>query len=101
MALAAMLGVALPSAGAGRESRLSQSLSVHAGSAGRRLGGQLSCGVAARQPEFRSLVRYAVSLTSKLLFGVAAAEVLRNDATFAARPERLLHAQISPDRKPY
>ena len=36
-------------------------------------------------PAFVHLVPYAVSLTSKLLFGVAAAEIVRNDATFAAR----------------
>ncbi|MFY9692652.1 MAG: hypothetical protein WA776_06770 [Xanthobacteraceae bacterium] len=51
-------------------------------------------------PDFVHLVPYAVSLTSKLLFGVATAEVVRNDATFAA-PESLLYAQISRGRRTY
>src|SRR5580704_12033145 len=36
-------------------------------------------------PAFIHIVPYAVSLTSKLLFGVAAAEIVRDDAIFAAR----------------
>jgi len=35
-------------------------------------------------PAFVYMVPYAISLTSKLLFGVAAAEVVRNQALFAA-----------------
>jgi hypothetical protein len=35
-------------------------------------------------PAFIHMVPYAISLTSKLLFGVAAAEVVRNQAMFAA-----------------
>jgi hypothetical protein len=52
-------------------------------------------------PGFVHLVPYAASLTSKLLFGVAAAEVVRNGMTFAARPQSILHAQISQDGKTY
>jgi hypothetical protein len=40
-------------------------------------------------PAFTHLLPYAVSLTSKLLFGVAAAEVVRDDAIFAARETAL------------
>ncbi len=36
-------------------------------------------------PDFVHIVPYAVSLTSKLLFGVAAAEVVRNEVLFAAQ----------------
>jgi hypothetical protein len=52
-------------------------------------------------PGFVHLVPHAVSLTSKLLFGVAAAEIVRDDAIFGKRPEGLLHAQITSDRKIY
>jgi hypothetical protein len=38
-------------------------------------------------PAFVHIVPYAVSLTSKLLFGVAAAEIVRDEALFAARPQ--------------
>ena len=50
-------------------------------------------------PAFVHIVPYAVSLTSKLLFGVAAAEVVRDDAIFAARATGLLRAKISADQK--
>jgi len=50
-------------------------------------------------PAFVHVVPYAVSLTSKLLFGVAAAEIVRDEATFAARAARLLRAKISADQK--
>jgi hypothetical protein len=52
-------------------------------------------------PGFVHLVPYVISLTSKLLFGMAVAEVIRNDETLAARPKSLLHAQISFRRKTY
>ncbi len=50
-------------------------------------------------PAFTHIVPYAVSLTSKLLFGAAAAETVRHEAKFAARPARLLPAKISADGK--
>lgn len=40
-------------------------------------------------PIFIHIVPYAISLTSKLLFGAAAAEVVRNRALFAAPPAAL------------
>ncbi len=40
-------------------------------------------------PAFTHLVPYAVSLASKLLFGVAAAEIVRDDAIFATRETAL------------
>jgi hypothetical protein len=46
-------------------------------------------------PSFVHIVPYAVSLTSKLLFGVAAAEIVRAQALFAARP------QISSNERTY
>jgi hypothetical protein len=46
-------------------------------------------------PAFVHIVPYAVSLTSKLLFGVAAAEIVRDDAIFSAR------RQISSSAKAY
>jgi len=46
-------------------------------------------------PSFVHIVPYAVSLTSKLLFGVAAVEIVRDEALFAARP------QISSNAKAY
>jgi len=52
-------------------------------------------------PTFVHLVPYAVGLTSKLLFGMATAEIVRDEAMFAARPESLLRAQVSLDRKTY
>jgi len=52
-------------------------------------------------PGFIHLVTYAVSLTSKLLFGVAAAAIVCDGAIFAARPENLPHAQISSNRETY
>ena len=48
-------------------------------------------------PAFIHIVPYAVSLTSKLLFGVAAAEIIRDEAMFAARAARLLGVKISAD----
>ena len=51
-------------------------------------------------PAFIHIVPYAVSLTSKFLFGVAAAEIVRDDAIFVARPQSL-HAQNSAGRKIY
>jgi hypothetical protein len=48
-------------------------------------------------PAFVHIVPYAVSLTSKLLFGVAAAEIVRNGAVFAARAT--LRAKISADQR--
>jgi hypothetical protein len=50
-------------------------------------------------PAFVHLVPYAVSLTSKLLFGVAAAEIVRDEAMFAARGTHLPRANISADQK--
>ena len=50
-------------------------------------------------PAFVHIVPYAVSLTSKLLFGVAAAEIVRDEAMFAARGARLPRAKISADQK--
>jgi len=50
-------------------------------------------------PAFMHIVPYAVSLTSKLLFGVAAAAIVRHEAKSAARPARLLPAKISADVK--
>jgi hypothetical protein len=49
-------------------------------------------------PAFTYIVPYAVSLTSKLLFGVAAAAIVRHEAMFAAPAARLLRAKISADR---
>ena len=46
-------------------------------------------------PAFVHIVPYAVSLTSKLLFGVAAAEIVRHEAKVVARAESLLCPQIS------
>ena len=48
-------------------------------------------------PAFVHIVPYAVSLTSKLLFGVAAAEIVRNEAMFAARAA--VRAKISADQR--
>jgi len=50
-------------------------------------------------PAFIDIVPYAVSLMSKLLFGAAAAAIVRHEAKFAARPARLLPAKISADGK--
>jgi hypothetical protein len=50
-------------------------------------------------PAFVHIVPYAVSLTSKLLFGVAAAEIVRDDAIFAAR--RQISSRISANEKTY
>jgi hypothetical protein len=50
-------------------------------------------------PAFIHLVPYAVSLTSKLLFGAAAAAIVRNEAMFAAGQARLRRAKISADQK--
>ena len=50
-------------------------------------------------PSFVHIVPYAVSLTSKLLFGVAAAEIVRNQALFAARPQ--ISSRISSNSKAY
>jgi hypothetical protein len=46
-------------------------------------------------PAFIHIVPYAVSLTSKLLFGVAAAAIVRHEAISVARPGSLLRARIS------
>ena len=46
-------------------------------------------------PAFVHIVPYAVSLTSKLLFGVAAAAIVRNQAIFAVSP------QISSNERTY
>lgn len=48
-------------------------------------------------PVFVHIVPYAVSLTSKLLFGVAAAEIVRDEALFAAR--RQISSPISSNAK--
>jgi hypothetical protein len=48
---------------------------------------------------FVHIVPYTVSLTSKLLFGVAAAEIVRRDAIFAALAAALPRAKSSADRK--
>jgi hypothetical protein len=48
-------------------------------------------------PAFVHIVPYAVSLTSKLLFGVAAAEIVRDEALFAAR--RQISSPISSNAK--
>ncbi|MFZ3353901.1 MAG: hypothetical protein WA268_23870 [Xanthobacteraceae bacterium] len=44
-------------------------------------------------PAFIHMVPHAISLTSKLLFGVAAAEVVRNQAQFAAPPTALARSK--------
>lgn len=44
-------------------------------------------------PAFVHMVPYAISLTSKLLFGVAVAEVVRNQALFAASPSALARSE--------
>jgi hypothetical protein len=49
-------------------------------------------------PAFIPMVPYAVSLTSKLLFGAAAAEAIRNCATLAAPAAELVRSQV-PSRK--
>jgi hypothetical protein len=49
-------------------------------------------------PAFIHLLPYAISLTSKLLFGVAAAEVVRNRALFAALPAALAHSKCRPGK---
>ena len=80
MTLAVTLGVALAfvwSALRAARPGLANPYPVDADGAGRCLGRQFLCRAADRQPGFRPLVPYAVSLTSKLLFGVAAAAVLR------------------------
>jgi hypothetical protein len=48
-------------------------------------------------PAFVHIVPYAVSLTSKLLFGVAAAGIVRNEALFAVR--RQISSRISSNAK--
>jgi hypothetical protein len=48
-------------------------------------------------PSFVHIVPYAVSVTSKLLFGVAAAEIVRGEALFAARPQ--ISSRISSNAK--
>jgi hypothetical protein len=50
-------------------------------------------------PAFVHLVPYAVSMTSKLLFGVAAAGIVRHESMFAAHGARLPRAKISADQK--
>jgi hypothetical protein len=52
-------------------------------------------------PAFIHIVPYAVSLASKLLFGAAAAAIVRHEAKFAARRQSLLRAQISSDERVY
>ena len=52
-------------------------------------------------PSFIHLLPYAVSLTSKFLFGAAAAAIVRREAIFAARPQSLLRAQMSSDERVY
>jgi hypothetical protein len=49
-------------------------------------------------PAFIHLVPYAISLTSKLLFGAAAAEVVRNQALFAAPPTALARSKCQLDK---
>ncbi len=44
-------------------------------------------------PAFIHLVPYAISLTSKLLFAIAAAEVVRNQTLFAAPPTALARSK--------
>jgi len=46
-------------------------------------------------PAFVHIVPYAVSLTSKLLFGVAAAEIIRDEALFDARPQISSNAKVN------
>ena len=50
-------------------------------------------------PAFVHIVPYAVSLTSKLLFGLAAAEIVRDEAQFVARPQ--ISSRISSNEKAY
>jgi hypothetical protein len=47
---------------------------------------------------FIHLVPYAISLSSKLLFGAAAAEVVRNQALFAAPPTALARFKCHLDK---
>jgi hypothetical protein len=50
-------------------------------------------------PAFLQIVPYAVSLTSKLLFGAAAAAIVRDEAMFVARPQ--ISSRISSNEKAY
>jgi len=85
MVLASMLGVVLVFAWQSMRATLRREpLSVHARGSRRRVGDQLLRGAADCQPAFIHMVPYAIGLTSKLLFGVAAVEVVRDEAIFAA-----------------
>jgi hypothetical protein len=50
-------------------------------------------------PAFIHIVPYAVSLTSKLLFGVAAAEIIRDEAIFSAQQHSAFSLLKSPSNR--
>ena len=50
-------------------------------------------------PAFIHIVPYAVSLMSKLLFGVAAAEIVRDEAIFAARQSAFSRLKSPSDKR--